>query len=77
MRVGLRVLPFLLLPCFAQNQTLENPAKTDFARDVHPILARRCFACHGGDKRSGGLSLSTYEDVLQGGRSGGAIAPGD
>jgi Protein of unknown function (DUF1549)/Protein of unknown function (DUF1553)/Planctomycete cytochrome C/NPCBM/NEW2 domain len=48
----------------------------DFARDVHPILAERCFACHGGDKRAGGLSLRGYEEVLQGGRSGAVIVPG-
>ena len=35
-------------------------AAVDFDRDVHPILAARCFACHSGDKRSGGLSLSNY-----------------
>ncbi len=51
--------------------------RIDFNRTVHPILAARCFACHSGDKRSGGLSLTTYDDILQGGRSGGAIQPGD
>jgi Protein of unknown function (DUF1549)/Protein of unknown function (DUF1553)/Planctomycete cytochrome C len=51
-------------------------AEVDFARDVHPIFAARCFSCHGGDKRSGGLSLQGYSDVLKGGRSGPAILPG-
>jgi hypothetical protein len=51
-------------------------AEIDFARDVHPIFAARCFACHGGAKRSGGLSLQDYSDVLKGGRSGPAILPG-
>jgi mono/diheme cytochrome c family protein len=51
-------------------------AEPDFARDVHPIFAARCFACHGGDKRSGGLSLQDYGDVLKGGRNGPAILPG-
>src|SRR5579862_6357363 len=51
-------------------------ADLDFARDVHPIFAERCFACHGGDKRSGGLSLQAYTDVLKGGRNGPAILPG-
>ncbi|MCX6624316.1 MAG: hypothetical protein NTY38_25285, partial [Acidobacteria bacterium] len=73
MRAGFQVLPLLFLPCFAGNVI----PQTDFVRDVHPVLARHCLSCHGGDKRSGGLSLSTYEDVLRGGRSGGAIAPGN
>ena len=48
----------------------------DFTRDVHPILAEHCFACHGGDKRSGGLSLKDYGEVLKGGRTGAVILPG-
>jgi hypothetical protein len=55
---------------------LASAAGVDFARDVHPILAEHCFACHSGDKRSGGLSLRDYADVLKGGRSGPAILPG-
>ncbi len=51
-------------------------AGVDFDRDVHPILAARCFACHGGDKRSGGLSLSSYLEILHGGKSGKAVNPG-
>jgi hypothetical protein len=51
-------------------------AGVDFDRQVHPILAARCFACHGGDKRSGGLSLSTYSEVLRGGKTGKVVNPG-
>src|SRR5664279_4024000 len=70
----MRSIPiYLLLPLTLAAQSTH----VDYARDVHPILAGRCFACHSGDKRSGGLSLSAYEDVLQGGRSGAAIVPGD
>ena len=64
-------LIFLLLPLTLAAQK----SHVDYNRDVHPILATRCFVCHSGDKRSGGLSLSAYEDVLQGGRSGAAIVP--
>ena len=48
----------------------------DFTRQVHPILARRCFTCHSGDKRFGGLSLGTYADLIQGGSSGRTVDPG-
>jgi uncharacterized protein DUF1549/uncharacterized protein DUF1553/cytochrome c len=51
-------------------------ADLDFTHDVHPIFAARCFACHGGDKRSGGLSLQNYNDALKGGRNGPAFLPG-
>jgi len=69
----IRASIFLLLPLSLAAQK----ASVDYRRDVHPILATRCFVCHSGDKRSGGLSLSAYEDVLQGGRSGAAIVPRD
>ena len=48
----------------------------DFDAQVHPILAARCFACHGGDKRSGGLSLSNYSEILRGGKTGKVVNPG-
>src|SRR5438105_4625124 len=48
----------------------------DYSRQVHAILADRCLICHSQEKRSGGLSLATYADVLNGGRSGAAVKPG-
>src|SRR5882724_10886765 len=51
-------------------------AAVDFDREVHPILAARCFACHSGDKRSGGLSLSNYAEALHGGKTGKVVNPG-
>src|SRR5258705_5194439 len=62
-----------LLLCVA---AICSAAPVDFGRDVHPILAARCFACHSGDKRSGGLSLSNYSEVLRGGKTGKVVSPG-
>ena len=44
----------------------------DYERQVHPLLAAKCFVCHSQEKRSGGFSLATYGDLLEGGRSGAA-----
>src|SRR5579864_7021944 len=55
----------------------QSTGTTDYDRQVHPILAARCLACHSQEKRSGGLSLGTYADTLEGGRNGAAIKPGD
>jgi Protein of unknown function (DUF1549)/Protein of unknown function (DUF1553)/Planctomycete cytochrome C len=52
-------------------------AQVDYQREVHPILAAKCASCHSAEKRSGGLSLGTLNDVLDGGRSGAAIKPGN
>jgi hypothetical protein len=53
------------------------PVAADYARDVKPVLSRRCFACHGVLKRNAGLRLDTARSMLKGGDSGPAISPGD
>ena len=53
--------------------------EVDFQRQVRPILAAKCFACHGRDAehREGGLRLDEREAALKGGESGtAAIVPG-
>ena len=57
--------------------TAQSPVgSVDYREQVHPILAANCLSCHDQEKRSGGLALATYEDVLAGGRSGPAVKPG-
>src|SRR5690606_36934489 len=50
-----------------------------FDRDVQPVLAENCFACHGPDgaHRKARLRLDTREGLLTGGKSGPAAVPGD
>jgi len=84
-RFGLRVAPAMVLlgslfgpdPVRAVAQESSGP---DFLREIRPILAERCFACHGPDEgsREGSLRLDRREDALQSGDSGvAAIVPGD
>ena len=52
-------------------------AAVDFEREVRPLLARKCFACHGPALQKGHLRLDRRADALKGGESGiPAIAPG-
>lgn len=48
----------------------------DFARDIQPLLAKRCQRCHGAEKHEGGLRLDLRRTALQGGDSGDTIVPG-
>jgi len=48
----------------------------DFTTQVRPIIEANCLECHSQDKRKGGLSLATYADILDGGRSGAVVRPG-
>lgn len=52
-----------------------HAADVRYSRDVRPILADNCFACHGPDEtsREAGLRL----DTLEGQRDSGAVVPGD
>ena len=47
-----------------------------FSSKIQPLLAHNCFACHTAS-RLGGLRLDSRESVLQGGKSGPAIQPGN
>src|SRR4051794_26350765 len=41
----------------------------DFRRDIRPILASRCYDCHGEQKPKGGLRLTSRANALKGGDS--------
>ncbi|MCX7664476.1 MAG: PSD1 and planctomycete cytochrome C domain-containing protein [Gemmataceae bacterium] len=60
-------------PIFAEpGSPSKTPQKLDYTRDVKPILANTCFACHGPDEKSlkGKLRLDSREAALKGGKSG-------
>ncbi len=50
-------------------------AEVDFARQVHPILVKKCFGCHSSSTKQGGLSVETREALLTGGANGPAVVP--
>src|SRR5215831_16839167 len=53
-------------------------AKTvSFARDVAPILSKKCMQCHGLANPMAGLDLRTREGALTGGKHGPVIVPGN
>jgi len=59
--------------------SLPSAFAVDFNREVRPILAQQCFACHGMDEqgRKGKLRLDLRESALGSGKSGEfAIIPG-
>jgi hypothetical protein len=68
-----------LLAAGAQGQDARPAAggPVDFVRDVQPLLAEHCVACHGGKKQKGQLRLDSKPLALKGGLSGKSILPGN
>lgn len=54
----------------------EAAEPVDYLKQVKPVLAARCFACHGALKQEGKLRLDTAALMLKGGNSGPAVKPG-
>ena len=48
-----------------------------YSEKIRPLLAERCFSCHGSLAQEAGLRLDTAALMIQGGDSGPAVAKGD
>ena len=58
-------LIILILPLYAE---------VDYNSEIQPIFNARCTGCHGA---SGGLNLSSYDNLMNGGNSGDVVIPYD
>jgi len=72
----MRLILALAFAVWGQAQT---PAPSEFfEKQVRPILASRCFACHSAASQPvmGQLRLDSHEGILKGGSRGPAVIPG-
>ncbi len=72
---GLRALLIAILPLGQVPIRAADQPRLEYNRDVRPILAENCFACHGPDSaaRKGDLRLDRRDEAIK----AGAITPGD
>src|SRR4051794_30341904 len=68
----LSLLPLLLF----SSASIAIAEPVDYDKQIKPVFAARCKACHGVLKQEGGLRLDTGELARRGGDSGKAITPG-
>ena len=66
----------MLAACTAAASADDQPNAVDYVQDIKPLLARRCYSCHGALKQKNQLRLDTAALAVQGGSSGPAIVPG-
>lgn len=55
---------------------LSAAEKVDYLKQIKPILAEKCYACHSALKQEAELRLETRELMLNGGDSGTVLSPG-
>ncbi|RUL83961.1 DUF1553 domain-containing protein [Tautonia sociabilis] len=68
----------LLLPALlAVLPTTGRTGEVDYLRAIKPVLAERCFACHGALKQEAELRVDTVALMIEGSNAGPVIAPGD
>ncbi len=53
-----------------------SQARLDFEKDVRPLLAQKCFACHGDEVQQSGLRLDKRQNAMRGGDYGPVIIAG-
>ncbi|MBI4602015.1 MAG: PSD1 domain-containing protein [Planctomycetes bacterium] len=75
-RYGSQPAPLLPLALAAVGLLAPRARAADFAGGVRPILAAKCFRCHGPEVQKGRLRLDVKARALRGGLSGPAIVPG-
>ena len=51
--------------------------KVTYQDHALPLLRQRCGTCHNADKKTGGLDVTTYGGLMQGGGSGEVVASGN
>ncbi len=69
-----RSVLFAVLATFAGQAIAQTPAELDFVeKRIRPLLAERCFECHGPKKQELGLRLDSKAAMLKGGENGPVI----
>ena len=62
------ILVFLILPLYAE---------VDYNSEIQPIFNSSCINCHSGSDAEEDLSLTSYDNLMNGGESGDVVIPYD
>ena len=63
------------LLCFGSVSAVSGADEVDYARQIKPIFAKKCYACHGALQQKSGLRLDTAALIRKGGDGGAALVP--
>jgi mono/diheme cytochrome c family protein len=68
--------PWILALLFTAPSSAAGNGPVDYLRQIKPILAEKCFACHGALQQKAELRVDTVKAILAGGENGPALQPG-
>ena len=63
--------------CLGMSLSAQDKKPVSFEKDIVPIFKSSCISCHKPDKKKGKLDMTTYADLLKGGKQGSPVKPGD
>ena len=64
-------------PATTASTTTTTTAATGGFGDVVAVATANCMPCHSAQKKAGGLSLASYDDLMKGGSDGPVVKAGD
>src|SRR5690349_18505351 len=76
MRLVALIALFLFAPAVGAGEASGRKEPVSYAKEVEPILAAKCAACHAGKVRRGRFDVSSYAALVKGGKRGPAVVPG-
>src|SRR3982751_715653 len=76
-RALLPILATFLLPVAAALADDKPVGPVSFYTDVRPLLQSNCNACHKPDKMKAELDMTTYANLMKGGKHGHTVVAGD
>jgi mono/diheme cytochrome c family protein len=70
-------LSLLCLALSVSAQDKKDDKAVSYSKDIQPIFKENCLSCHKPDKKKGKLDMSTYADLMKGGKQGAPFKPGE
>ena len=67
---------FLLIAYVSVTVSVAQDGPEFFEKNIRPLFAKQCQACHSATSAMGGLRLDTRENALKGGARGASVVPG-
>ena len=75
--LGAMLVALIAVSLVLADSSAPGDALATYTSKIRPLLAERCFSCHGGLKQEAGLRLDTVGLMLEGGESGSVVTKGD